>query len=241
MSLLKDFKPKNTRQRKNESQRRKIDLPEIHSSPKKEIIKDIPEDTKTIMIEKYSYTPEAEEKKPVAQKEQLLESSNCSKVAKPKNSFGFFELSYFCEEHLSIILNSPIELNIKKLHSLNKEFISQKLETISDYKKELTIENFYDTLYYYKNEILFPEEYLELTGFLREYFDIEKVAILYNTGEIIIEETNYCNFWFRDRLNVFFDKNLDLISPEILKEDKCLKCLFNMFCPFKRLQQMSNN
>jgi hypothetical protein len=241
MSLLKDYSPKRTRQRKNESQERKIDLPEIHSSPKKEIKKteEVPQD----LIQQYAYHPKSkEEKKDKIISEQLLESSNCSKGAKPKNTFGFFELSLMCEEHLLTSLYGPFDEKLKKIYDLQKKCIIEKLEIISEYSKEIEFELFKDNIYYFKGDVLIPEEYLSLTGFLREYMKLEQVAILYNTGEILLQETGYCNFWFEDRLKKFFNNEIrELSHTEILDANDCLKCWFNWNCPFARIQQMSIN
>ncbi len=231
MSLLKDFSPKRTRKKQSESRGSNTKLPEVREGLVKEITS--PEETQAL-IKEYSYKPESaqKEQKPPAQKEQNKDPKiNCP-------SFGFFELMTMCEEHLRVSLYGPQDIKFKKIHSLNKKIIFDKLNIMANKKKEVHFNAFIDTMFYYKNEVLITEEYLSLTGFLREYFDIEKVAVLYNTGEILLIETGYCNFWFKDRLKKFFDGRAREIShTEILDDDNCLDCMFNWNCPFSRVQQ----
>jgi hypothetical protein len=111
---------------------------------------------------------------------------------------------------------------------------------MAEYKTKISFEAFNDELYYYKGEVFITEDYLGLTGFLREYFQVERVAVLYNTGEILLIETGYCNFWFKDRLAKFFSGSLrELSHTEIQNDDTCLDCIFNWNCPFSRVQQMA--
>jgi hypothetical protein len=268
MSMLKNFSPKRTRQKKSEPRGSNIELAEVHSGPVQEIKQELVPEIKKNLIDQYSYhQDEDSEKKPVAQTEQLLEKNHLDnnnndlsqyypgnefapseqllKHSKPKirkNYFGLHELVLKCEEHLLTYLNGPHDPNFLKMYFLEKEYLKNKLEVMSEYKKEFEFELFKDELYYYKGEVILPEEYLDLTGFLREYFNIDKVIILYKTGEMLLIESNYCNFWFKDRLKKFFDGSLrELSHTEIIDDDNCLECIFNWNCPFARVQQMSIN
>jgi len=226
MSLLKDFSPQKTRKKESESRRSNIKLPEVREGLVKEITSN--EETQAL-IKEYSYKPSSA---PSEQKQdQKIQKINCP-------SFGFFELMTMCEEHLRVSLYGPQDIKFEKIHSLNKKIIFDKLNIMANKKKDVHFDAFIDTMFYYKDEVLITEEYLPLTGFLREYFNVEKVAVLYNTGEILLIETGYCNFWFKDRLKKFFDGRAREIShTEILDDDNCLDCMFNWLCPFSRVQQ----
>jgi len=235
MSLLKDFSPKRTR---SGSGPRKQGHSEARFNPVQEIKPKQENEDISNLIDQYSYHLEENkvQEKSVAQKEQLLKRSKG-----PGISFGFFELSNMCEEHLMIALWGPFEKDFKKIYDFEKEVINKRMEIISEYKKEVTFDFFRDYLFYYKGEIIIPEEYKILTGFMREYLKIEKVIILYKTGEMLLEDTSYCNFWFPERLNKFYSGSfVELSHTEILLDKLCLKCIFNWNCPFARIQQMTN-
>lgn len=228
MGLLGEFSPKRTRNAKNESRGGKTKLPEVRSSPVQEIKQPVQED----LIDKYEYKPEKEKEKDkdylgaIAQDEQ-------TKVYCP--DFGFYELMPMCEEHLLAFMYGAHDPKIIDINTFKRGFIYQKLEIMADSKKEIHLGAFKDYLFYYKGEVLLPEEFKQLSGFLREYFDIEKVAVLYNTGEIIVRESGYCSFWFKDRLNKYFSGALrELNHTEIQNEDNCLDCIYNYNCQFSK-------
>jgi uncharacterized protein YutD len=113
------------------------------------------------------------------------------------------------------------------------------MEVYAEYSEEITLKNFKDNLWFYKGEILIPEDYYNLTGFLREYFQIEQVNVLYETGEILTKDSLFCSFWTQKRLNNFFNEDFRALSkPTLLFEDTCLDCNFD--CAFRRLKQMTN-
>jgi len=270
MSLLKDFSPKKTREKKSGPETSKNRLTEVHSGPVQKIKHDDNQNIKDKLIEKYAWRQNEEkaseeknndyfraiaqkeqkgnnkvlkeepQNKVVATSEQLLQKSKASRTE--KIAFSFFELRLKCEEYLLHHQLGVKNIKFEKILELQKKFINDKMEIISEYKKEISFENFKDVLYYYKGEIIIPEEYIDLTGFLREYFDVKRVAILYNTGEIIIEECKYCNFWFKKRLDKFFNKSLrELSHSEIENNNNCLQCFYNWSCPFARIQQMTKS
>ena len=241
MSFLKDFSPKRTR--KSEPQRSN---PEVRSGPVQEIKREIPEDTKQKLVEEYAYKPDKSDKpekeKPVAQKEQFaIKEQIALKEQKKKIQspiFGFFELYLKCEERLLTFMYGKQDPDLEKIYRLKKQFIYKKMELIAEYKKDIEFDSFKDILWYYKGEIIIPEEYKDLTGFLREYFNIEQVIVLYDTGEMLLEETAWCNFWFKERLQKFSSGLRELSHTEIIDDLNCLKCGYNYNCPFARFQQM---
>jgi hypothetical protein len=245
MSFLKDFSPKRTRKIKSEPQ--KDSLPEVHSSPVQEIKRNLPPEIQENLIDQYSYkADEAKIKKQKTENENENKTEDYFRAiaqkeqSAQKKTFGFHELSLQCEEHLVNYLWGPQDLKFKKIYELERDYINKKLVVLAEYKKEVSFGRFKDNLYYYKGEVLIPEEYLSLTGFLREYFQLEKVAVLYLTGEILLIKTKYCNFWFKDRLSQITEYKLSLTKTEIIDDDSCLDCIFNWNCPFARVQQMSN-
>jgi len=251
MSLLKDFSPKRTRERKSGPPKSKNDLTEVHSHPVQKIVQKIDPEITEELINKYSYHPgvtknnenENDSFRAIAQVEQKVFKEE--KIKEPEIvapiTFGFFELRLKCEEYLLIYLYGIKNIEFEKIINLRKDFIMKKMEAISEYKKEVEFHGFKDYLYYYKGEVIIPEEYQDLTGFLREYFNITKVAILYDTGEILLIESYYCNFWFKKRLDKYIDGSLrELSHSEIINDENCLDCMYNWNCPFARVQQMAN-
>jgi hypothetical protein len=242
MSFLKDFSPKRTRKIKSEPQR--DSLPEVHSGPVQEIKPEPRPEVTEKLIDQYSYKAEPTENteienenktedyfRAIAQKEQSAQ----------KKTFGMHELYLQCEEHLINFLYGPQDLKFQKIYELEREYLNQKLEILAEYKKEHSFGSFKDNFYYYRGEVIIPEEYISLTGFLREYFQLEKVAVLYATGEILLIKTKYCNFWFKNRLETITSGKLRSLSrTEIQDDENCLDCIFNWNCPFARVQQMSN-
>jgi hypothetical protein len=255
-SLLKDFSPKRTREKKSGPQDSKIE--EVHSGPVQEIIHESDKNITADLLQQYSYhkTEDAKDNDVPINKPEVNTIENnspkkevCSKGAiaqkeqshKIQKTISLFELRLQCEEYLLTYLYQPQDPIFLKINALNHKFINDKMEIIAEYKKEISFGIFKDNLYFYKGEIILPEEYQSLTGFLREYFDIEKVIILYNTGEMLLIETGFCNFWLKDRFKKFSEGSLrELSRTEILLEENCLDCIFNWNCPFARVQQMSN-
>jgi hypothetical protein len=212
-----------------------------------EIKRDLPPEIQENLINQYSYKADEitiEKQKTEKEKENKSEDYFRAIAQKEqsarKKTFGFYELHLQCEERLINFLWGPQELKFKRIYELEKECINKKLEVLAEYKKEVSFDGFQDTLYYYKGEVLIPEVYLPLPGFLREYLQLEKVVVLYDTGELLLIKTQYCNFWFKDRLQNIANHKLSLTKPEIIDEDSCLDCIYNWNCPFARIQQMSN-
>lgn len=239
MSLIKDFSPKRTRQGGGSQASKK--LAEVRTGPVQEIVQEVEPEQE--LIDKYAYDPEKEKKsakvaedsfRAIAQEEQSpQEAINCPE-------FGLFNMLAMCEEHLLQSLYGVQDPKIKKIYDLQRYFIEQKLEIVADSKKEIKLGAFREQLYYYKGEVIIPQEYIVLTGFLREYFDIEKVIVAYDTGEILLQDTGYCGFWNKKRLQKFFSGSLrELSHTEVQKDENCLKCIFNYNCPFSRAQQMA--
>jgi hypothetical protein len=218
-----------------------------------EIIQEADKNITADLLQQYSYHKPEEQDLPIKQPEvevkELVEEEVCSEVAiaqkeqtqKISKTVSLYELRLQCEEYLITHLYQPQDPKFQKINELKRRFIIDKLEIIAEYKKEITFGIFKDNIYFYRGEVIIPEEYQALTGFLREYFDIEKVIVLYDTGEMLLIETGFCNFWFKDRLKKFLEGSLkELSKTEILIEDNCLECIFNWNCPFARVQQMSN-
>lgn len=229
MGLLGEFGPKRTRSVKNESRGSKTRLPEVRSSPVQEIKQPDQED----LIDQYEYKQDKNQDYlgAIAQDEQSLVKQD--KVYCP--DFGFYELMPMCEEHLLAFMYGAHDPKFRDINISKRGFIYAKLGIMADSKKEIYLGAFKDYLFYYKGEVLLPEEFKQLSGFLREYFQIEKVAVLYNTGEIIIRESGYCSFWFKDRLNRYFSGALrELNHTEVQSEDSCLDCIYNYNCQFSK-------
>jgi len=246
MSFLKDFSPKRTRKIKSEPQR---DIPEVRSGPVQEIKPVQKPEVTEKLLEQYSYKAENKIENDKIESENKTEDyfrAIAQKEQKEQNTgtktFGLHELYLQCEEHLINFLYGPQDLKFQKIYELEREYLNQKLGILAEYKKEYSFGSFKDNLYYYRGEVIIPEEYISLTGFLREYFQLEKVAVLYATGEILLIKTKYCNFWFKNRLETIMSGKLRSLSrTEIQNEEKCLSCIFNWNCPFARVQQMSND
>jgi hypothetical protein len=230
MSLLKQFNPKRIRKKSSESfqesnLKEKTHLSSVHQKiESREEKKNINE-----MINEYSYKEETD----IQPQEKVIkkESNRAGKV-------GLYELNFFCEEYLKLALLGPTDIKLKQIQLLEKEFIAKKLEVFSEYSKDIKMEKFEDKLYYYKGEVILPEEYINISGFLREYFDIKEVIILYNTGELIKRKSYYCKFWDETKLDNLFNLRFGGDRPKVLFDDNCLDC--NMTCAFRRLKQMNN-
>ncbi len=239
MSLLKDFSPKRTRIGSGSQGGTK--LPEIHSSPVQEIKRTVEPD----LIEKYAYHPDDKEDRypeelcseiaiaPLEQ--QIPEPMSKQELKCPE--FSLYELKPMCEQYLLNSMYGIIDTNLQKINTLNKEYLRDRLEAISEYKKEVSFGSFKDQLYYYKGKIIITEDIKHLSGFLREYFKITKVVILYETGEILLEDSGYCSFWNSNRLNKFFSGSLrELSHTEVKDDNNCLDCLYCSSCSFSRIQ-----
>jgi hypothetical protein len=240
MGMLSDFSPKRTRNKGNELRGSNTKLPEVRSSPVQEI-KHVEQNQE--LINKYAYHPEIEpevcSKGASAQEEHKNNSQDQTTQNIKCPPFGLYELLPMCEEHLLIYLHGVQDPGLQKIQNLNKEYQYRKLEMLAESKKEVIFGAFKDNLFYYRGEVLITEDFLRLSGFLREYFDIDKVAVIYNTGEILLQETGYCNFWFKDRLNKFFNGLRELNHIEIQNDLNCLDCLYNYNCPFSRMDNIT--
>jgi len=218
MSLRDQFSPKTLRAKKGESQEVKLEETRLDSvQPNKpELI-----DTTADLIDRYAYKPETDGSK-IAQ---------YSAQKEPTQTFGLFDLSFFCEEHLAQIFAGPIELHQLKVYNLQKEYIKKKMRVYSEIEEEIQIGLFKDTLWKYNDEYFIPEEYYKASGFLREFFDIKELYVLYNTGEIIYKKTKWFSFWSKDFLE---NPSLDR-EPLIDNDIKCLSC--NFTCPYRKRKQ----
>jgi len=251
MSLLKRNSPRKTRAKKYQDRVGETISPTL--SPAQKIITEIEPDITEKLLEEYSYKTETQEEsqepeqlnralEPIPETKELLKSKtlqNSNELI--KSNFSFFDLSdlsYMCEERIYKILYGPIEIKVYKEILLKRKFIQNKLEIYAEYAKEIEIGSFKDKLYYYKGEILLPEELIDVSGFLRQFLEIKQAHILYDTGEILLIDLEYCKFWYNKIQRWFEPINQPLDRPEILSEEVCLDC--NLSCTFRRRQQMDN-
>ena len=245
MALIDQFNPKRIRSgtSKSSEQPQENKLKEEARVSSVQEIKRPVEESK-ILLDQYAYKPDKKEE----EKEKAVEEkeANGSKIAMAikeptkesaqKKSyelqntkfFGLYDMSFFCEERLRISIWGPISLQASRIHTIEKECINNKLNVYSDSTKEIRLNMFKDTLHLIEDIPLIPEEFINLTGFLRKYFDITEVLVLFNTGEIVQQESLYCAFWTEERLNKYFEEDFRALSiPKFLFEDNCLHCNFD--------------
>ncbi len=235
MSLLKRNSPRKTRERRE----KELGVGEKKSPTLNPVVKKIPgpdPDQQQLMLDKYAYqSPEPlqlNRSEPEPEPEPVQAPTRKAKIT----SFSLFDLSYFCEERIQQVLFSPHNLQSQKIRMLALDFIQSRLEVYSEYSQEVSIGSFEDTVHYYKGEILIPEEFINISGFMRKFLKIEQVHVLYETGEILLQPTGYCNFWL-ERAGKFFEATgAPLDRPKILDEEICLDCDFS--CIFRYQQQM---
>lgn len=246
MSMMNKFSPQKTRDKKREPRGSNATLAEARVGPVQEIKQEILDNPKakiTKLVEEYQYQPE-DNKPEIAPEEQPTENApqeqtgTINKIKVPV--FSMFDMMPMCEEYLLLAMYGPHEPTLKKIQELNRLHLYNRLEVISEYKQPIEMDAFKDNLFFYKGEVVILEEQLHMTGFLKEYFQIAKVHVLYNNGEFKLKETGFCNFWFRDRLEKFFNSSFrELSHSEVLDPSACNRCLFNPRCPFSRVQQMT--
>ncbi len=246
MSLLKRNSPRKTRARKETTTERVGETKSPTLGPVVEKVSTQNTDQQQEMLDRYAYKPESPASEPVQINQSL---SSLSETPAPTSvkipevptkaiSFGLLDLSFFCEERIYNVMYLPIDAKARKVQELALVAIKARLEVYSEYTQEVKIGAFKDTLHFYRGEILIPEEFLTVTGFMRKFLGVEKVHVLFETGEILSRETNWCNFWL-DRAPKFFEpKNIPLDKPNILDEDVCFDC--NLSCLFRHRQQMIN-
>jgi hypothetical protein len=249
MSLLKRNSPSKTRARKYQERVGETIAPTL--GPVQEKITEPDQKITDSLIDKYAYVKEKPKEEvpeqlnrslePLPEVEVLQKSKTLKKSKELQNSkvgFSLFDLSFMCEERLYKILFEPLEINAKKIITLREQFIHDKLNTYAEYSTSLEMGALRDTLYYYKGEILIPEELIDVSGFLRKFLDIEKAHVLYDTGEILLIDLEYCKFWY-DKIQRWFEPiDIPLDRPKIADKELCLDC--NLRCAFRYKQQMSN-
>jgi hypothetical protein len=249
MSLLKRNSPSKTRARKYQERVEETISPTL--GPVQEKITEPDQKITETLIDKYAYVKEKpKEEMPeqlnrsleplpeveVLQKSKTLPSSK--ELKKSKMGFSLFDLSFMCEERLYKILFEPLEVKAQKIIAVREQFIHDKLNIYAEYSTSLEMGALQDTLYYYKGEVLIPEELIDISGFLRKFLNIEKAHVLYDTGEILLVDLEYCKFWY-DKIQRWIEPiDIPLDRPEIFDKDLCLDC--NLMCAFRHKQQMSN-
>jgi hypothetical protein len=232
MSLISRNSPRRIRERQKKPFDEPI-IPEVKVEPQVPIEPEPSPATETDkLIEAYAYRPDLEPE-PV----QEITPVVVPVLTPEATSFDLFDLSFFCEQRIFSVLFSPMDIKTRKVLGIARDSIYKKLEVYSEYTQDAIIGSFKETLYYYKNEVLIPEEFLNISGFMRKFLNIERVYVLYETGEIILTGCEFCNFWLH-RVQQFFEpKNKPLERPAILDEEICLDC--NLVCNFRRSQQMT--
>jgi len=239
MSLMDEFNPKRVRQRRSEPNPSKTNLMEevrIIPDAKKDEPKPEPVERPDELIEQYRYKPE-EDQMIISEHNKVLENNPASSDNSDIAIFDLYDLSFLCEEHLRIKIQGPINTKTLQVYQAQKDLIQRKLEIYADGKETIELKNFKDSLFRYKTQVLIPEELYRITGFLREFFKIKKVMVLYDTGEIIEKDTLFCGFWL-DKIEKFFERKIYLKRPETMYKDACYECNFD--CEFRYRKQMDN-
>ncbi len=236
MSLLSRHSPRRSRARKEQDQGR---VGETRSPTLSPVIKKLEPDRisdQQQMLEAYSYTPTDAAPEP----QQLNRAQEPEPEPKPTIglTFNLYDLSFFCEERIYNLLFTPGDIKTIKSRQLSLKYIQDKLEIYSEYSQEATLGSFQDTIYFYGGEVLIPEEFVNISGFMRKFLGINQVHVLYETGEILLRETEYCNFWLNKVSQFFEPVDIPLDRPKILDEEICLDC--NLKCIFRHRQQMNN-
>ncbi len=239
MSLLKRNSPRKTRARKEQVRSRVGETKSPTLGPVVEKMPDVIADQQQLMIDEYSYTPEPKPEPEPVQLNRAMEPSPEPAPAAPARTttFNLYDLSFFCEERIYNVLYLPMNIKEKKLKEITLKNVNDRLSVFSEYTQEVVIGAFKDNLHFYRGEILIPEEFQNVTGFMRKFLKIERVSILYDTGEVLSQETEFCNFWLERAPRFFEPKNIPLDRPQILDEDVCFDC--NLSCLFRHRQQMT--
>jgi len=250
MSLLKRNSPRKTRARKYQDRVEETISPTL--GPVQEKIPEPDPDITEKLLEEYAYKKETQEEppepeqlnrvlEPIPEVEVLPKSKTLQNSNELKNSkmvFTLFDLSFMCEERLYKVLFEPIEVKAQQIISLREQYIHNRLEIYSEYSTTLEMGALQDKLYYYRGEVLIPEELIDISGFLRKFLNIEKAHVLYDTGEILLFDLEYCKFWYNKIERWLKPVDIPLDRPEIYDEELCLDC--NLTCAFRHKQQMSN-
>ncbi len=219
-----------------------IETPELNPLsifPQEEVIQEVPPEIKKDLLDQYAYHQGEEE--PKRESSTLSESKTPTaqkvEIEQITNPVNLYDMSFFCEERIHRIRFEPMETKQKKFNEVKQKRLYETLEIFAEYSQPFEFNSIVDKFYYKNGLILVPEEFYTLTGLLRKYFDIEKVLVIFNTGELLVRESKFCNFWTEDKLAKFQNFNpANLHRPEILYKKKCLEC--NLVCPFRHEQQI---
>ncbi len=240
MSLMSRHSPRRTRAKKDKPEHRVGETQTPTLGPVVEKIETVDTEIVKEMIEDYKYKSE-----PIPEPQQLNRSvetdtklSSTKTVKVPTLTFGLYDLSFFCEERIYNLLWLPQDIKTTKIRDITQKNIQNKLNIYSEYSREVTIGSFKDTIHFYNGEVLIPEEFLNISGFMRKFLDIERVHVLYETGEILQQDTGFCNYWMKRAQGFFEPRDVPRDSPKIQDEDVCLDC--NLKCVIRHRQQMIN-
>ncbi len=241
MSLISRNSPRRTRAKKSQDNKRVGEK----SPTLGPVVKKIPSIDKSMaetMIEEYKYVPDIIESPEPQQlnrsMDHVLTVPSPESISKNDITFDLLDLSFFCEERIYNILWLPHGTDSEKIKKLSVDYIHNRLSVYSEHTREVQLGSFKETIHFYKGEVLITEEFLNISGFMRKFLDIDRVHVLYETGEILLQDTEYCNFWL-DRAQQFFEpKDIPIDRPNILDEEICLDC--NLKCSVRHRQQMIN-
>ncbi len=236
MSILSRNSPRKTRSKKEKPRTGETKTPVLGPVIKKpEQAKEAKIIDNNQMLEEYRYKPvpvPAPEPEQLNRAHEVHEALEAHRVPALAGSFGLYDLSFFCEERIHMTIFEPKGLKEWKTRQLNIDFIRDRLELYSEYNQEVSIGNFKDLMYYIKGEVLVPEEFINITGFMRKFLNITKVYILYETGEILLKDCEFCNFWLERASRFFEPVNIPLDRCRMQDEDMCLDC--NLTCIFRQ-------
>ncbi len=235
MSLIKRYTPRKMRDDRKQEQPRVVETKSPTLGPVAKNITETVDISQEILEE--TQKPQTKIQEPVQINQSIIQEPEPIIATNTKNTFDLYDLNYFCEERLYGILFQPLDIQQQKIQKITREFYTKTLEVYAEYSQEVTIGAFKDRLYYYSGDVLIPEDYITISGFMRKFLNIDRVQVLYNTGEIILRSSEFCNFWLH-RIQKFFEPiNRPLDRPEIQDEELCLDC--NLSCAVRHRQQMT--
>jgi len=241
MSMLSKFGPKKTRQKGDyptKENEQDIKNP-ARFHPASELLPEVPVESISKLVDNYKYNPDNQDKNTSGKELETIRNKNENRVS-PESiqykcpTFNLRDILPKCEEALLFSLYKPQPPKLRKLTEIDLDATHQKLSLVADYTQEIEMNSFKDVLYYFEGEVLIMDTSIDITGFLREYFNIEKVNVLYPSGEIKLMDSLYCNFWFKERLDKIFNGILiDISHNNILTDNSCHRCIYNTRCAFK--------
>lgn len=202
-----------------------------------------PSETKDELINRYSYGTTYKEKeselKAVALTEESFKEIEAT-VEIPEiekidinNYVTLLDLSSNCELKVIEKLTQPISLDKEKLYELEYQFLQSKMQAIAKEEYDIIYESIKDKVFIKDGIIVIPEELFSCSGFLREYFGIEEVLVIIKNGSVVLRQTEYNNYWTKERIEGLRNKDrFDLsFGLKFDESDMCEQC--GLDCTFR--------